>query len=157
MPLCRAHAVLGMLGTLALGNCSASICSVFRRTLTWGPPSPEPDLPTSTGITLVGAWSFFMHLLLRLCCLPCIPPPPIHASASSTHTGEYPHRSSYSRCSPFPWLNRDCRTKGSPAHNSHSPYFIVTAPAVHKSLGMPDLEFKTLNLSRQNIYYSEVL
>lgn len=154
MLLCRAYTVLGMLGTLALGNCSASICSFVRRTLTQGPQSPETNLPDPTGTMPVEVWLFFLHLLLRLSCLPFIVPLiqtccDLHSQqrclAQNSHSWVSSSHSSYPRYCPFTWLNDDYKIKRWSTHKNLSSHFIVVSSTMQKRLVMPDLELRTLN------------
>lgn len=139
MLLCKAS-VLGCLGTLALGNCSASTCRLFfRRTLSQGPLVSEPHQsplfwwkPYSSSPTCPEGFPVLPLLSqINICCH-------LHPQADAghiTHMTEYHPHISNSRYSSFSWLSYDYKVKTFSQFYSHISY--------NTKLVMPDLELKT--------------
>ena len=142
-----------MLGTSALGNCSAFICSFSQKdpysgpTLPWLIYSSGGSLlllpPLSLKAFLSSLYSPQIHTHCHLCSQQRCP-------AENSPAVSPLHKSSHSRCCPFTWLNYKIKRWSCP-QKIHSSYFIVTSPTMQKKLVMPDLELKTF-ISLGRIY-----
>lgn len=142
-----------MLGTLALGNCSASICSFFSglilraHTPLWLIYSSGGSLlllpPLSLKAFLSSLSSPQIHTHCHLCSQQRCP-------AENSPTASPLRKSSHSRCRPFTWLNCKIKRRSCPTKSLFS-YFTVTSPTMQKRLAMPHLELKTF-ISLGRIY-----